>query len=45
MGKYLILWETDESKVPLSPQDRGDRPESEFSLELHIGGNFFFYFK
>ncbi len=23
MGKYLILWETDESKVPISPQERG----------------------
>jgi len=23
MGKYLILWEMDQTKVPISPQERG----------------------
>ena len=23
MGKYLILWEIDQSKVPISPKERG----------------------
>ena len=23
MGKYLVLWEMDQTKVPISPQDRG----------------------
>ncbi|UCE14613.1 MAG: hypothetical protein JSV04_05385 [Candidatus Heimdallarchaeota archaeon] len=23
MGKYLVLWEMDQSKVPISPQERG----------------------
>jgi len=23
MGKYLLLWEIDETKVPISPQERG----------------------
>jgi len=23
MGKYLVLWEIDETKVPISPQERG----------------------
>jgi hypothetical protein len=23
MGKYLVLWELDQSKVPISPQERG----------------------
>jgi len=23
MGKYLIFWEVDRTKVPISPQDRG----------------------
>ena len=23
MGKYLILWEVDQSKVPIAPQERG----------------------
>ena len=23
MGKYLTLWEMDQTKVPISPQDRG----------------------
>ena len=23
MGRYLVLWEMDQDKVPISPQDRG----------------------
>lgn len=23
MGKYLVLWEIDQTKVPISPQERG----------------------
>jgi len=23
MGKYLVLWEVDQTKVPISPQERG----------------------
>jgi hypothetical protein len=23
MGKYLVLWEIDQAKVPISPQERG----------------------
>jgi len=23
MGKYLLLWEVDQNKVPISPQERG----------------------
>ena len=23
MGKYLVLWEVDQTKIPISPQERG----------------------
>jgi len=24
MGKYLILWEVDQAKIPMNPQERGE---------------------